>query len=92
MSKKGCRLLNLHPFDLANLAAKLHIPPVLAADLKQCVGNLAEGAVFHRFHQLSEEVAISHGHLLELLEPRRGRSGVARVQPGYDVMRGSGRK
>ena len=34
----------------------------------------------YRFHQLGEQIAIGYGHLLELLEPRRGLVGVALVQ------------
>ena len=68
--------------SILKLANRLHIPPVLPADLKQRVRNLAERAVLHRFHQLGEEVAIGHGHLLELLEACRGLVGVALVQQG----------
>ena len=59
---------------------RIHIPPVLPADFKQRVRNLAKRAVSHRFHQFGEEVAVGHGDLLELLEPRRGLLGVALVQ------------
>jgi hypothetical protein len=58
----------------------VHIASVLPTDLKQRVGNLAEGAELHRFHQLGEEVAVGHGHLLELLEARRRLVGVALVR------------
>ncbi len=55
-------------------------PPVLPADLKQRVRNLAEGAEFHGFHQLVKQVAVGHGDLLELLEARRRFGRVALVQ------------
>ncbi len=63
----------------------LHIPPVLPANLKQRVRNLAQRAEFHGFHQLVKQVPVGHGHLLELLEARRGLGGVALVQPGEHV-------
>ena len=62
---------------------ELHIPPVLSADLEQRVRNLPERAVFHRFHQLGEEVAVGHGNLLKLLEARWGLVGVALGQQVY---------
>ena len=46
---------------------KLHIAPILPADLKQRVRNLAQRAGFHRFHQLVKQISISHRDLLELL-------------------------
>ena len=67
------------------LANRLPVPPVLPADLKQRVRNLAERAVFHRFHELGEAVAVGHGYLLELLEARRGLVGVALVQQDYTL-------
>ena len=66
--------------DMGLKRCGLPIPPVLPANLKQRVGYLPERAVFHRFHQLGKQVAVGHGHLLQLLEVRRGLVSVALVQ------------
>ena len=64
---------------IIGLKYSLPIPPVLPADFKQRIRNLAERAVFYRFHQLRKQIPVGHGNLLELLEARQGLVGVALV-------------
>lgn len=45
---------------------RLHIPPVLAADLVHRFGDLTERAVFGGFHDGREDVAIADGCRLHL--------------------------
>lgn len=42
----------------------LHIPPILSTHLKHGMGDLTQGAVLSRFHQLRESVFIFESRLL----------------------------
>jgi serine/threonine-protein kinase HipA len=53
--------------------AQSHVAPVLAADLEQGVGDLAQRADPHRVHQHLEHVAVVHHGLLQALQHGRRR-------------------
>ena len=50
----------------------LHIPAILAPDLEQCVGDLAQRAHAHRVHQHLEDVGVGDHRVAQPLQ-RRGR-------------------
>ena len=59
------------------MAPSLHIAAVLAADLEECLGDLAEGADLSRVHQRVEQVVTVGAALVR--SRSRGRAGLVAV-------------
>ena len=57
------RVFSYHPFPRCKIF--LHIPPVLAADLVKCRGDLAETAHLYRLHEFRKHIAAGKSHLLQ---------------------------
>ena len=46
------------------LILNLHTPPILSSNLIQCIADLPQRTIFHRFHQFLKQVSILYSHLL----------------------------
>lgn len=51
-----------------NIGAVLHIPPVLAAHLKQSLCDLPQGAIFHRLHKGFKYILVVYRLLLQFAQ------------------------
>src|SRR3569623_816595 len=58
----------------------LHVPAVLAADLEQGAGDLAQRANTHRIHQYFEDIAVVDHRLLQAVQHRRRVRGISDLE------------